>query len=145
MSLLPDFAAARYGGTLGAIEQAVDEYEEQRLRGATAQQAAQEVRPDIEAQGALRWVRRRTRWFHAALMLVMGCAPEVLAQVELSVRNMRQILGTRQVLLRVREIAHQQLQHAPAPVGLAAVEHVRSDALQRVQHNVGPDPPTPAR
>lgn len=143
-SLLPDFAAARLSDTLEGIESAVLQFDDERRSGATVYEAAQRLRPDIELQGALRWTRRRLRWVHAALTLLMGCTAERLVQVELKIRAIRRVLGCQHVLLEVRTLAAPQLRYAPTPVGLAPPNPVRKSAGHRVQHKAGPDPPSRA-
>lgn len=143
VSLLPDFAAARLTGTLAAVEQAVADFEEHRRSGCSVAEAAQELRPDIELPGALRWIRRRCRYVHAAFVLLMGCAPELIAQVELSVLHVRAAVGAVPLMVAVREIAHLQLQHARTPVGFAPRAIVGRPAEKYIQHATGPDPPVP--
>jgi hypothetical protein len=137
VSLLPSFAAAHLPGTLDDIEQAVAKYETARDDGATVAQAAQELRPDIGLQGAVCWVRRRLLWVRTALMLVMGVAPEMLAQCELKISYIRRAWVTPHVLVQVREIAQGSLCHAAPPVGLAP----RKTASKAAQHGMGADPP----
>jgi hypothetical protein len=141
VSLLPTFAAAGLPGTLDSIEQGVVAFERERQAGATVAQAAQWTRPDIEAQGALRWVRRRVQWVGAALALLVGCAPELVTRCELAVTALRDVLHTQHVLVRVREIAAVQLQHAPRPVGLAPAGSATRPRQAPHQHTPGPDPP----
>jgi len=141
VSLLPTFAASRVADTLDGIEDVVATFEQARQAGATVAEAAQSLRPSIELQGALRWLRRRLGWVHAALMLLAGCAPEVLAQCELLLRSVRGALGTQHVLLQVREIAAAHLHRAPAPLGLVPATTVRIPRLSSAQHKTGPDPP----
>lgn len=140
-SLLPDFAAARLPGTLEAIEVAVATFETDRRAGMAAYEAAQRLRPDIEAQGALRWIRRRRAWAKAALILLVGCAPDLLTQCELTILAARQVLRSPQVLVDVRGLAAVCLAHAPTPVGLAPASAVSSPPLPPRQHDAGPDPP----
>jgi hypothetical protein len=142
VSLLPDFAAARISGTLTGIEDVAVQFEQALKCGATAGEAAQLLRPDIESQGALRWVRRRLQWVHAALVLLVGCAPELLTQGELTIRAVQNVLHTQQVLVQVREIAAPHLPFATAPVGFAPSRRLGNHRMSSVQHNLGPDPPT---
>lgn len=141
-SLLPDFAAACLPGTLRGIEDAVADFETDRRAGLSVGEAAQRLRPDIESQGALRWVRRRLAWAQAALTLLMGCAPDLLAQCELKILAVRDLVGTQQVLVEVREIAAGVLRSAPFPVGLAPRLSAGRRASVALQHDTGPDPPS---
>lgn len=140
-SLLPDFAAAHLPGTLAQVEEPVAAFEQHRRQGCSVGEAAQLVRPDIELQGALRWVRRRRQWAQLAWALLIGCVPEVMAQVQLCIMQVQLAVGTTPALAAVREIAHAQLRCAPAPVGLAPRHRVGSQDGRPLQHGAGPDPP----
>ena len=140
--MIPDFAAVAVAGTLEAIEAAVETYEQARQSGARVDQAAQEVRPDIASQGAIRWVKRRILWVRAVLMMLMGCCPDVLQQRELTVMAARDALGAACVLVRAREIAAPQLPRAASPVGFRRGRRLRSGTPAGVQHPLGPDPPS---
>ena len=74
-SLLPDCLAARLSGTLTEVETVVRAAE----RAAGLEAACQGLRLDIELPGALRSVRRRMQAVHAALHLLKGLCPDLLA------------------------------------------------------------------
>lgn len=124
-------------GTLDEIEDAVAVYEAARTAGATVAEAAEKLRPEIELQGALRWLRRRLQWVKAALTLVLGVAPTMLTQCEQKILPVRRVWITDHVLVTVREIAARNLGSAKAPLGFAP----RNRTTRAVQHSVGPDPP----
>jgi hypothetical protein len=141
-SLLPDFAASRVSSTLAEIEGVVAVVQHARAQGVEpAERVARELRPDIERDGALRWVRRRRRWVEAALAVLIGLAPEVLAGCEPTLSSVRTALGCECALVRMREMAAAQLAHLPAPVGLAPrVKRAHRRAARRA-HEMGPAPP----
>lgn len=141
MSLLPEFAAAQLPGELAAIEQVVSAFERERQQGATVEQAAQQLRPDIEAQGALRWLRRRRRWVRTALALLVGISPGLLAEGELTLVAARNALAVPWVLVQVRDLAAAQLAYAPAPTGFAPLLRRATSHQPPLQQAMGPDPP----
>jgi hypothetical protein len=69
--------------------------------------------------GALRWIRRRLQAVHAALILILGLFPDLLAGCQPTVNAFRQWLGVELVLPRLREIAQVQLLRLPPPPGQA--------------------------
>lgn len=140
-SLIPDFAATRVAATLVEIEEAVLEATKLRDECWSFELAARALRPDIEPQGAIRWLRRRCSWVSAALAVLIGLAPELLAGCEPSLASVRLALGGDCVLVRVREIAADQLAHLPAPLGFAPLGRVPAEPPSTRQHNSGPDPP----
>jgi hypothetical protein len=145
VSLLPDFAASRLPGTLAEIEDAVVAFEHEHAQGVTVEQAARAVRPDIEAAGALRWVRRRRRWVMSALLLLVGLLPETMQGRPLTVGNARLAIDTVCVLVRMREIATANLQATAPPLGFRAPLCVGEFSAMQMQHDAGPDPPTSIR
>lgn len=144
-SLVPDFAAARTSGTLAEIEDAVARFELEREDGASVEQAAAAVRPDIQRHGAIRWMRRRRAWVSAAIATLIGLRPDLLAGRELTVANVREALGCVSVLERAREIAANNLRHMPAPLGFAPLVHRRLVSSRRRAHTAGCDPPARVR
>jgi hypothetical protein len=140
-SLVPDFAASRVSDSLPAIEATVLAFEAQRAAGATVAGIAESLRPDIELQGAVRWLARRRVWVAAALTLLVGIAPQVLAGLEQNLTCARTRLATPCVLVRVRKIAAVQLPYAPAPLGFSRLRSKWKKKRQGVQHKTGADPP----
>ncbi len=115
-SLLPDFLASHLPGPLVEIEAVAAAVE----AGPTVEAVASELRPDIELPGAVRWVRRRLRWFREAVSVARGLL-EVLAGVELRPsavgRALSAAAGTALVCLRA-QLCH-QLGRIAAPTGLS--------------------------
>jgi hypothetical protein len=144
ISLLPDFAAARVSSTLVDIEQSVVAVQGERENGANLEQAARMVAPTgIEPQGAVRRERCRRRWVTAALAVLIGLLPEVLAGCEPSLTSVRGALGCTgvdSVLVRVREIAAAHLAQMPAPVGFGPLPKTAPRRNHRRQHKRGADP-----
>jgi len=144
-SLVPDFAASYVSDSLPAIEAAVLAFEAQSAAGATVAAIAESLRPDIELQGAVRWLARRRVWVAAALTLLVGIAPQVLAGLEQTLTCANARMATPCALVRVREIAAGQLPHAPAPVGFSRRTRKRKVRRRSVQHRTGADPPVPTQ
>lgn len=144
ISLLPDFAAAQVPGTLKQVEAAVEFFEQARRAGATVQQAAQQVRPDIEGPGARRWVARRCAWVRAAFVMLAACCPEILRQCELSIRAVRAQWGVPCIMVAVREVAALQVQAVAHPVGFRRASSMRNCKPAGLQQPTGPDPPSRA-
>ena len=113
-SLLPDCLAARLPGTLADLEAAVAVAEQAPSLVA----AANIVRRDaVHLPGAVRWLSRRVRRVHRALMAVRGLLPEHLARCAATVVSFRDRLATQAVLVTLRELAAPQLSMLPAPLG----------------------------
>lgn len=134
-SLLPDCLASRLSSTLAEVEQVVIAAE-----GApTLEQAAAEVRPDIERQGAVRWLGRRLGPVRAALLAIATLLPWTLGGVT-TLTQAQSALG-RPTLARLREIAGPQLGSLPPPLGLGPRTRPRRSRQNRFQHEAGADPP----
>lgn len=137
-SLLPDHLAARFPGTLQAIEEVV----------ATVQAAptlvgcVEQLRPDpVSLPSALRWIHRRLRLVRPLLPLVVTLLPELLADCEPTVAAMRQRLSVPWLLLALRSLLCALLQMLSRALGFA---HRRADPTARpggLQQHMGPDPP----
>lgn len=141
-SLLPDFAASRVSSSLADIEQvAVVVQRAREKKGDSLELAARELRRDITPESAVRWVRRRLRWVDAALAVLIGLAPQLLAGCEPTLSSVRATLGCECVLVRAREIGAAQLAHLAAPVGFAPLAKRRRRRGGRRAHETGPDPP----
>jgi len=136
-SLLADCFAARLSGSLQELEALVVAAEKARSREA----AADELRPDIELPGALRWIRRRLKAVHTALILILGLFPDSFAGCHPTVSAFRQRLGSDFVLPALRQIAQAQLGQLPPPLGFRPASARGGDCNQPDQHQGGPDPP----
>ena len=139
-SLLPDCLAARLPGTLEELEQVVALVEQ----APSLESAASGLRRDIELPGALRWLRRRVRLVHRSLVLLVGLLPDRLAGCAATVTAVRSRLGQDAVLMRLRDLAHAQLSHLPAPLGFYPPSGHRGDTVPAFQQPAGPDPPRSA-
>ncbi|MCC6338013.1 MAG: hypothetical protein IT380_28975 [Myxococcales bacterium] len=94
-SLLPDCLASRLSSTLGEVEDVADAVEQ---RAGSLEAVAEQLRPDIEAQGAVRWVRRRVAAVAVALKALKGLLPDVLGSVAPTLVEVRAALGVDTVL-----------------------------------------------
>lgn len=68
ISKLPDFLACRLSGTLQDVEEVVIKAQTYPSQ----EQAAAEIRPDIQLPGALRWLRRRFFYVQTILTIAAG-------------------------------------------------------------------------
>ena len=135
-SLLPDCLSARLGGSLDEAERAVVMSESEGVEA-----AAQALRVDeIELPGALRWLGRRRRGVHAAVLALVTAMPGQLGTVA-EVQAIRSLLGTDRALVALREIGAAHLHALPHPVGFNPVCAQRAEGGRPLQHATGPDPP----
>lgn len=135
-SLLPDCLCARLSGSLDEAEEAVVASE---THGVEA--SAQGLRVDAcELPGVLRWLRRRRRGVHAAILALLTALPGRLGTVA-EVRAIRSVLNTERALLALREIGADHLHALPAPVGFRPARGSGAKSEPSVQHETGPDPP----
>jgi hypothetical protein len=136
-SLLPDCLASRLSSTLAEVEQVVVAAEQ----APSIEQAAVELRPDIEMQGAVRWLRRRLGPVRVALLAIVTLFPLTLWGIGVpTLTQVRSVLGG-PALARLREVAGVQLRSLPPPLGLGPRTHPRRSRRDRFQHEAGADPP----
>ena len=119
ISLLPSFLAARFSGTLDAIEDLIDAVE----RAPSMAAAAEELRPAdadeaVTSTSAMRWVRRRVNAVRSALLALVTLYPEVLGCAP-TLGAMRAHLGVERVLVRLRVVAAASMHALSAPLGLS--------------------------
>lgn len=138
-SLLPDCLASRLSSTLAEVEEVVVAAE----AAPSLEQAAVELRPDIETQGGVRWVRRRLGPVRIALLAVATLLPEVLGGDGVpTLTALKATLGGEvPALVRLRELAGVQLRSLPPPLGLGPRTERRRSRRHLFQHEAGPDPP----
>ena len=137
-SLIPDCLASRFSSTLEEIETVVDAVEG---RTQSVEKVAEKLRPDIEHQGAMRWIYRRVRAVTAILVAVIGLRPDVFAGRQPSLNDVRSVLGVERVLPVLREIASRHLASLPPPLGFGPPVARRCLVTHRHQQKTGADPP----
>lgn len=120
ISLLPSFLAAKWSGTLEAIEDAVATVEEvgmgaavEALRPSTAEDA-------IGLSGAWRWTRRRVVAVHAVLLALVTLLPGLFEGVAPTVLAVRAHLGTTRALRQVRRLLGKHHEAVVVPLGFLA-------------------------
>ena len=138
-SLLPDCLASRLSSTLAEVEQVVVAAE----AAPSLEQAAVQLRPDIETQGGVRWVRRRLGPVRIALLALATLLPEALGGAGVpTLTALGVTLGPElPALVRLRELAGAQLRSLPPPLGLGPRTEPRRSHRHAFQHEAGPDPP----
>lgn len=139
-SLLPDFLASRLSSTLEEVEAVAGAVERSEK---SFEQQAQRLRPDIQQQGAVRWVRRRGVAVLVALLAVKGLRPELLAGAKPTLESFRQVLGIERVLVELRELAGRQVAWVPHPVGLGPRPRSGESGPGPRQQEPGTDPSPP--
>jgi hypothetical protein len=140
-SLLPDHLCSRLRGPLAEVEAAVRAFE----AAPTWEAAADLVRPDIELQGALRWLRRRVASTHAALTSLIGLRPDLFVGCEPTLTWFGSVLEVPGVLIALREIASTSLRRLPPVLGFGPRPAKRWPHSRVLQHDSGPDPPARLR
>lgn len=140
-SLLPDFLAARFSGSLDEVEQSVDA----AAREPTLSAAARRLRPELnDERSALRWLRRRLEAVQSALVSLVTSLPELFGCVpELSA--VRTHLGVVSVLRALRSTAARFLPSLLAPLGFRHRNAASVKSCRRLQHEAGPDPTSGVR
>jgi len=73
-SLLPDFLAAGIKGPLAEIAEVAAAVE----AGPSLEAVAEALRPEVTLPAAIRWTRRRVRWFREAATIARGVVGELL-------------------------------------------------------------------
>lgn len=137
-SLLPDCLASRLSSTLGAVEDVAVAVEQ---RAGSIEAVAEQLRPDIEVQGAVRWVRRRVVAAALALSALKGLLPDVLGSVTPTLGEVRAALGADAVLAAARAMVAARLAFLPPYVGFGAHHRSGATGRGRRQQEAGADPP----
>jgi hypothetical protein len=143
-SLLPDCLASRLGGTLDEVEDVVASVEAKVAAGSSIEKAAGEIRSDIELPGAVRWVRRRLGAVRMVLLALVTLMPGQLGS-EPRLGAVRDVLGTKQALVRLREIGATHLGSLAPPVAFGPRPMRRWRGRRHSQQGTGPDPPRGSR
>jgi len=87
--------------------------------------------------GMVKWLRCRSRWVTAALLVAQALLPERLAGCKPTLAAFRAALGTEHVLVALREALAARLVEVPPPLGLEP----RATPRKEVPHRAGRDPP----
>jgi hypothetical protein len=118
ISLLPSFLAARFSGTLDAVEAVVARVEAGGSMGAVVETIHPADAEDaIGLTSAVRSIRRRVKAISAALLAIVTLFADRFAGIEPTIADLRRALGCKRVLVTVRTIAERHLQSLPAPLG----------------------------
>lgn len=137
-SLLPDCLAARFPGTLGEIEAVVAAVEQASSIEAAADRLR---RDDVTLASAVRWVRRRLVPVRRLLRTVIGLFPQRLRGSAPTIASVRAALACDGVLFALREVACLHLPALGSPLGFKRPADGSGERRQRLQQNMGPDPP----
>jgi hypothetical protein len=102
--------------------------------------ACQDLRPEIELPGVLRWARRRVQAVQAALQALKGLLPQQFP-CPATLAAFAACLGVTEVLVALRPIGETFLQNLPSPFGFMPRRTPGDGGGSARQHGVGPDPP----
>lgn len=137
-SLLPDHLAARFPGTLPAIEAVVAEAE----RAPSLEVAAERLRPDdITLTSALRWIRRRVRLIRSLFLVLITLFPEELCGCQPTIAALRGRFGLVPCLQPLRERYCLHLTFLSRPLGFIPPQGLCSERKNPFQQRMGTDPP----
>ena len=121
-SLLADCLAAGYSSSLAEVETAFKTLNNKHIFDHSAEQ----LRPEIEIQGARRWLRRRQRRVKLAILITAT----ILA------------VGTNEIeIVEIRQSITNHLQNIPTPIGFCHRPLSYWNSRNHLQHTMGPDPP----
>lgn len=134
-SLLPDFLASRLSGTLDEVEEVVCRTEAAR----SVESAGDELRPDIEFPGRVRWVRRRLSAVRLVLVALVTLMPERLP-VAPELSAVRAHLGSEHALEMLRGEAQEHLARLRSPLGFLPPPWGGGPRGGHRQHEMGADP-----
>ena len=110
ISMLPDFFASRFPGTLDEVEHVVNVAEQ----STSQEQAAESLRPDITLPSGLRWLRRRLKYVREILNILTGL---LCTECPADLTSFRQKYGVQRVLSSLRSLCSEHLQSLPPIVG----------------------------
>jgi len=145
VSLLPDCLASRLPATLADAEGEARHVED---AGGSVAAAAAQMHPSAlevdRVQGAERRLRRRLRGVRASLLAIAGLMPEIFAGCPPTLEGFGAVLGSRLVLVTLREKAASHLPHLPPPLGFGPRPSPGGKLARQLQQRAGADPPIAA-
>lgn len=121
-SLLADCFAAGYGSSLAEIETVYKTVNNISV----FDHGAEQLRPDIELQGARRWLRRRKQRVRLAILVTATILAVNINEIK---------------ILEIRQRITNHLQNIPTPIGFCHRPLSYWDSRKHLQHTMGPDPP----
>ena len=136
-SLLPDCLASRLSGSLDEVEAVIVEVE----NSPTQEKAADNIRPDIELPGVLRWMRRRVVLIQAALVMLIDLLPSLFAGCTPTISSFRSTLCLEPILPELRGHVSLYLHLLPPPLGFGPHPEKKKFKKNHFQHKTGSDPP----
>ncbi len=137
-SMLPDCLSAKLPGTLDEVEAVINKVENSKSQ----ESAADELRPDIELPGALRWVRRRILLVRTTLVILTELFPNLFVGCNITLSSFRSALSVVKILSGFRELAGSHLYSIPPPVGFGPSPKSFLHKKNHFQHKMGTDPPS---
>jgi hypothetical protein len=112
---------------------------------ASQAQASEQVRPQVELPGAVRWLCRRVHPVHQCLVILKGLLADQFSGCEPTIAGFAERLGVTWVLPVLREIGAPYLQQLPPPLGFCPPRGAVLACAKSIQQSVGADPPLARR
>jgi hypothetical protein len=136
ISLLPEFLAASFSGTLPELEAATAVSELTR----SINEAARQLRPELDDErSAVRWLRRRLSAISEALTVLVTSLPELMGTApRLSAIGAKLGATGGTILVALRRASSSLLSALPAPLGFRHRKAVARKVAGTTQHTVGP-------
>jgi len=137
-SLLPEFLAAGFSGTLPELEAAATLSE----RASSISEAARQLRPELEDErSAVRWLRRRVSAIGRGLTALVTSLPELTGTAPtLSAVGAKLGAAPGAVLVALRAAATSLLSALPTPLGFRHRRTCARNGAGGLQHAMGPAP-----
>ncbi len=136
ISALPDCLASHRSGTLDECELVVCLVENAPSLSA----ACDDLRPEVQLPGVLRFVTRLVRQITNALRAIKGLMP-IRFTCQPRLCEIAALLDTSNVLMALRDIAWRYLPQLPAPLGFNPHGNTVHKGKEAFQHGAGRDPP----
>jgi hypothetical protein len=137
-SLLPEFLAASFSGTLPELEEAVAAAEQ----SLSISEAARQLRPELaDDRSAARWLRRRLSAVSRGLMSLVTTLPELMGTLPtLSALAAKVGAAPGAVLVTLRAKATSLLYALPTPLGFRHRKPDGRKSIEGMQHAMAPAP-----
>ena len=135
--LLPDCLCSRLKGSLNEVESVIVDVES----SSSQEEAADNIRIDIDLPGVLRWIRRRVKLVQFSLAMLIDLMPSLFSDCNPSISSFRCVLCVESVLPELRSRASLYLHLLPPPLGFGPRPGSKKLKNNHFQHETGTDPP----
>ncbi|MBW1854821.1 MAG: hypothetical protein JRJ00_09120 [Deltaproteobacteria bacterium] len=135
--LLPDCLSSRLSGSLNEVESVVVQVEQ----SPSQEEAAKNIRMNIDLPSVLRWIRRRVKPVQNSLAMLIEIAPFLFSDCNPTISSFRCLLCVEPVLVDLRSRASPYLHLLPPPLGFGPRIQRKKIKKMHFQHETGTDPP----